>query len=75
MTTHPVLLKRGDASAEVEAALKRLGGPGPAGLHRYFHVVQARQTVVMLTHADAPIADALLARGGWTRPTDPTPPA
>lgn len=65
-----VLIKQGDASAEVEAALVRLGSPADAGLHRYFFVSRADQTVVMAAAPDAPLAALLRAGRGWSEPSN-----
>jgi hypothetical protein len=65
---HHVLVRSGDASAEVERALRNLGSPERAGLHRYFYVSRADQTVVMTLAPDAPLAVRLRGEAGWTEP-------
>jgi hypothetical protein len=69
-----VFIKRGDARAEVDAALRTLEQGGvtreASGFHKYIHVTQAEQTVLMLTARDAPLAAALRGRPGWTEPGD-----
>ena len=69
-----VFLRRGDASAEVEAILKTLRdrgeSPEAAGFVRYFFVTQAEQTVVMVTGADVPFAAELRSRRGWSVPAE-----
>ncbi len=65
-----VLVCDGDASAEVEALLARLGTPEEAGLHRYFFVTRANQTVVMARDADAAIVRELRVAGGWESPEE-----
>lgn len=69
-----VLIRKGDALAEVDAALKALEGRGidreASGFHKYMHVIQAAQTVVMVESRDAPLAAELRARAGWTEPGD-----
>jgi hypothetical protein len=63
-----VLIRPGDATREVEEALRDLRlPPEAAGLHRHFFVTRARQTVVMATGPDAPISARLMARG-WSVP-------
>lgn len=68
--TYHVLVCDGDCLGEVDEALKSIGSPGEAGLHRHFFVTRANQTVVMTTDADAPLARALRDRPGWREPTD-----
>jgi len=63
-----VLVREGDATREVTAAVRALGlTPEAAGLHRTLFVTRANQTVVMVTNVETPIAAALLARG-WAAP-------
>lgn len=63
-----VLIRAGDATAEVESALRGLGmSREEAGLHRLLFVTRANQTVVMARDAEAPIAALLLDRG-WAAP-------
>jgi hypothetical protein len=63
-----VLVRQGDATREVTAALRDLGlAAEAAGLHRTLFVTRANQTVAMVQDADAPITAALLARG-WAAP-------
>lgn len=67
---YPVFVKRGDALAEVDAAVKALGGtPGRAGLHKVIYAQRADQTVVMVTSREAPLA-ATLRSGGWVEPRE-----
>jgi hypothetical protein len=63
-----VLVRTGDASPEVESALRDLGSPARAGLHRYFYVSRANQTVVMTLAPDAPLAVRLRKVAGWSEP-------
>lgn len=64
-----VFIKRGDARPEVDRLLGEMEStPEAAGLHKYVFAEQARQTVVMLTGADAPLAGALRGRSGWEEP-------
>ena len=69
-----VLTHRGDALADVDAALAALAARGiakdAAGLHKVLHVTRAEQTVVRVTRRDAPIAVELRNRGGWSEPGD-----
>jgi hypothetical protein len=63
-----VLVKQGDATREVSAAVRELGiAAEAAGLHRTLFVTRASQTVAMVEDADAPIARLLLSRG-WVAP-------
>lgn len=71
--TYHVMIRKGDASAEVEAATREVGGAASAGLHRHYYVSRADQTVVLATSADAPISRLLRERGGWMEPADPSP--
>jgi hypothetical protein len=69
-----VFIKHGDARPEVDRLLRELGSsPEAAGLHKYIYAEQARQTVVMLSGADAPLAGALRARSGWQEPAAGNP--
>jgi hypothetical protein len=73
MSGHPefhVLTRDGDASREVEEAVRTIGTPEQAGLHRYFFVSRAHQTVVMTQSPDAPLARSLRGREGWREPGD-----
>lgn len=63
-----VLTKDGDALTEVDEAVRSLGSPEKAGLHRHFFVTRANQTVVMAHSPDAPIATFLRDRPGWKEP-------
>ena len=64
-----VLIKQGDARAEVDALLRELGLTGDAaGMHKYIFAAQANQTVVMTTDRTAPLAAALRGRRGWQEP-------
>lgn len=65
-----IMTKLGDATAEVEAALREVGSADEAGLHRYFFVTRAGQTVVMAAGRDAPIALTLRRTGGWEQPEE-----
>lgn len=65
-----VLTRRGDALPDIEREVARLGSREEAGLYRYFYVSRANQTVVMATHADAPIARALRALPDWDEPVE-----
>lgn len=65
-----VLTRRGDALSAIEREVSRIGSREAAGLHRYFFVSRANQTVVMATHADAPIARALRALPDWDEPVE-----
>jgi len=63
-----VLIRAGDAIAEVDQGLRSLGiAAEAAGLHRVLFVTRANQTVAMVHHLDTPIATLLLGRG-WTAP-------
>ena len=68
-----VMTRRGDARAEVDDALRALEARGvsraAAGFHKYLHVTQADQTVVMVARRDAPLAAELRGRG-WSEPGD-----
>ena len=66
---YPVFVKQGDAQPEVDAELALLGGAVTAGLHKMIYVERAAQTVVMVTHREAPLANALRARN-WTEPRE-----
>jgi len=67
-----VMTKSGDARAEVDAALQALAGRGVAreasGFHKYLHVTQVSQTVVMVAARDSPLAAELRGRTGWGEP-------
>lgn len=69
-----VLIHKGDALAEVDAALKALEGRGvsreASGFHKYMHVTQAAQTVVMVQGRQSPLAAELRGRPGWMEPGD-----
>ncbi len=63
-----VLIKAGDASAEVERVVRTLGSAEAAGVHGHFFVQRADQTVVMALGPDSPISVALRGKPGWTAP-------
>jgi hypothetical protein len=67
-----VLTKSGDARAEVDGVLAELTGRGlsreRAGFHKYLHVTQVSQTVVMVAARDCPLAAELRGRAGWGEP-------
>ena len=65
-----VLTKVGDASAEVEAALRALGGAETAGLHQHLYVTRANQTVVIATGPESSIVKVLRRGPGWIEPSD-----
>ena len=69
-----VMTKSGDARAEVDAALQALAARGvsreASGFHKYLHVTQAEQTVVMVAARDSPLVAELRARTGWAEPGD-----
>ncbi len=69
-----ILIKSGDALAEVDRALDALKGRGvsreDAGFHKYMFVTQAKQTVLMVTSRQAPLAAELRGKAGWTEPGD-----
>jgi hypothetical protein len=69
-----VMTKRGDARAEVDAALAALAGRGvpreASGFHKYLHVTQAEQTVVMAASRECALAVELRGRTGWGEPGD-----
>ena len=67
---HHVLIRSGDATAEIESIVSRLGSAEAAGLHRFFYVSRAGQTVVMVRHENSPLAVALRERPGWGEPSD-----
>lgn len=73
-TVYHVMVKRGDALAEIDAALAALQARGvsreASGFHKYLHVTRAEQTVVMVESRESPLAAELRARGGWTEPGD-----
>lgn len=69
--SYPVFIKRGDARAEVDGLLARLGEtPDRAGFRKYMYVAKADQTVVMVLQRDAPLAAALRAERGWIEPVE-----
>lgn len=74
---HHVLIRAGDGSAEVDAALARLAARGvdreAAGLHQVLYVTRADRTVVMTATAASPLAGELRGRPGWDEPSDPPP--
>ncbi len=63
-----VLTTRGDMTGRVETALRELGLDAEgAGLHRFFYVTRANQTLAMVRDADCP--HALRLRDlGWSEP-------
>jgi hypothetical protein len=65
-----VLTKAGDASSEVEAAVREIGGAEAAGLHRHFFVTRANQTVVLALSSDSRIVRLLRGARGWLEPAD-----
>jgi len=69
-----VLIRKGDALAEVDAALEALKARGvsreASGLHKHMFVTQAAQTVVMVESRGAPLAAELRGRPGWAEPGD-----
>lgn len=69
-----VLTKSGDATAEVDDALRALEARGvsreASGFHKVLHVTRAEQTVVMVARRDSPLAAELRARRGWGEPGD-----
>ncbi|MBB4636723.1 hypothetical protein [Longimicrobium terrae] len=71
-----VMIKPGDALAEVDRALDALKARGvsreDAGFHKYMFVTQAKQTVLMVTTRQAPLAAELRGRPGWSEPGDVT---
>lgn len=71
MSEFPVFIKQGDARAEVDAAVRQLGAtPEDAGLHKYFYVTKAAQTVVMVSSLDSALAKALRGQPGWEQPNE-----
>ena len=71
MSEFPVLIKRGDHRAEVDALISEMElTPVEAGLQKYIYATQANQTVVMVTGRDVPIAAALRRRPGWLEPME-----
>ncbi len=74
LAAYHVLVKAGDALAEVDAALKALEGRGvsraASGFHKHLHVTQAAQTVVMVETRESPLAVELRGRPGWAEPGD-----
>jgi hypothetical protein len=73
-TEHHILTREGDGTPDVEAALARLAARGvtreAAGLHKHLYVTRARQTVVMVASAEAPLAAELRGLPGWQEPGD-----
>ncbi|HEX8392299.1 MAG TPA: hypothetical protein VF665_08100 [Longimicrobium sp.] len=69
-----IMIKPGDALAEVDRALAALQSRGvsndDAGFHKYMFVTQAKQTVLMVTTRQAPLAAELRGKPGWTEPGD-----
>jgi len=69
-----VFIKDGDALAEADDALRALAARGVAreasGFVKYMHVVQAKQTVVMVESRDSPLSAELRGRPGWREPGD-----
>ena len=69
-----VMTKRGDARGEVDGALRALAARGvsreASGFHKYLHVTNAEQTVVMVRGRDCALAAALRAIAGWGEPGD-----
>jgi hypothetical protein len=63
-----VLTKPGDASREVEDAVRQIGSEEQAGVHRHFYVARANQTVVMTIDAASPLASRLRQERGWSEP-------
>ena len=68
----PVFIKRGDARAEVDGIMTRLGStPDHLGFRKYMYVAKADQTVVMVADRQSPLAGVLRAEPGWTEPVEP----
>jgi hypothetical protein len=69
-----VFVRDGDALSEVDDALGALAARGvpreASGFAKYMHVVQAKQTVVMIESRDSPLAAELRGRPGWREPGD-----
>jgi len=69
-----VFVKDGDALAEVDDALRALAAGGvpreASGFAKYMHVVQAKQTVVMVETRESPLSAELRGRPGWREPGD-----
>ena len=67
-----VMTKSGDARAEVDGVLRALAARGvsreASGFHKYLHVTQVEQTVVMLASRGCPLAAELRGRTGWGEP-------
>jgi hypothetical protein len=65
-----VFTKTGDARAEADGLVARLGAatPADAGFHKSIYVMRADQTVVFLTGRDTALAAALRGRTGWQEP-------
>lgn len=70
MSRHPVFVRNGDALPEIASILGELGTAEEAGLHKQMYVTRADQTVVLTTHAEAPLARVLRQRPGWTEPRE-----
>jgi hypothetical protein len=68
VSDYHILIRQGDASAEIEQLLREAGPNEPTGLRRYYYVSRANQTIVMTTDANAPIARRLREREGWREP-------
>jgi hypothetical protein len=66
-----VFTKAGDGTSEVEGLARAFRSREEAGLHKYFYVSRANQTVVMVENSDAPLARELRRRPGWTEPHEP----
>ena len=69
-----VFTKKGDARGEVDDALRALEARGvtreASGFHKYLHVTQAEQTVVMIESRESPLSGELRGRAGWAEPGD-----
>jgi hypothetical protein len=74
VAVYHVLIHKGDALAEVDAALQALQARGvsreASGFHKYMYVTQATQTVVMVERRESPLAAELRGHGGWLEPGD-----
>ncbi|HEX6750012.1 MAG TPA: hypothetical protein VF092_22150 [Longimicrobium sp.] len=73
-TAWHILIRSGDALAEVDDALRALAARGvpreASGYHKAMHVTRAGQTVVMVARRDSPLASELRGRPGWSEPGD-----